>query len=373
MNMKFKKGFAALYSALTLAFSGMTALPANAQETLNPEAREDFNASVINLVADQVYAEPGETVEYSVYVLNNSVFSICHFTLNYDNNLTPELLEGYEHIPMAKVTYNRDITEDLNGNGSVLNDELCILGLLFGAPLYGGTDKSGKLATVWFTVPETAKAGDIFSITLDVSRFQYDSENVNYAALDGWIQIKEPTSNPETTTSTTTTETTTSTATTETTTSTATTETTTSTTTTETTTSTTTTETTTSTATTETTTSTTTTETTTSTETTETTTSTTTTETTTSTTTTEPTALTMGDIDGNGAVELDDAQLALAAYTNQLAHKPSGLNAEQEKAADVTGDGEVTVDDAQAILQFYTETLAHKDPTWDKILHPDNR
>ena len=346
MNMKFKKGFAALYSALTLAFSGMTALPANAQETLNPEAREDFNASVINLVADQVYAEPGETVEYSVYVLNNSVFSICHFTLNYDNNLTPELLEGYEHIPMAKVTYNRDITEDLNGNGSVLNDELCILGLLFGAPLYGGTDKSGKLATVWFTVPETAKAGDIFSITLDVSRFQYDSENVNYAALDGWIQIKEPTSNPETTTSTTTTETTTSTATTETTTSTATTETTTSTTTTETTTSTTTTETTTSTA---------------------------TTETTTSTTTTEPTALTMGDIDGNGAVELDDAQLALAAYTNQLAHKPSGLNAEQEKAADVTGDGEVTVDDAQAILQFYTETLAHKDPTWDKILHPDNR
>ncbi|MBR3268682.1 MAG: dockerin type I repeat-containing protein, partial [Oscillospiraceae bacterium] len=78
-----------------------------------------------------------------------------------------------------------------------------------------------------------------------------------------------------------------------------------------------------------------------------------------------------GDIDGNGAVELDDAQLALAAYTNQLARKPSGLSTAQEKAADVTGDGEVTVDDAQAILQFYTETLAHKNPTWDKILHPD--
>lgn len=76
-----------------------------------------------------------------------------------------------------------------------------------------------------------------------------------------------------------------------------------------------------------------------------------------------------GDIDGNGAVELDDAQLALAAYTNQLAHKPSGLSTAQEKAADVTGDGEVTVDDAQAILQFYTETLAGKNPTWDKILH----
>ena len=85
----------------------------------------------------------------------------------------------------------------------------------------------------------------------------------------------------------------------------------------------------------------------------------------------KPPAYIMGDTDGNGAVELDDAQLALAAYTNQLAHKPSGLNDEQEKAADVTGDGEVTVDDAQAILQYYTETLAHKDPTWDKILHPD--
>ncbi|MBR3268866.1 MAG: dockerin type I repeat-containing protein [Oscillospiraceae bacterium] len=78
----------------------------------------------------------------------------------------------------------------------------------------------------------------------------------------------------------------------------------------------------------------------------------------------------LGDVDGNGAIELDDAQLALAAYTNQLAHKPSGLNTTQEQAADVTGDGDVTVDDAQAILQYYTETLAHKNPTWDKILHP---
>ena len=84
----------------------------------------------------------------------------------------------------------------------------------------------------------------------------------------------------------------------------------------------------------------------------------------------EPAAL-KGDVDGNGAIELDDAQLALAAYTNQLAHKPSGLTAAQEQTADVSGDGEVTVDDAQAILQYYTETLAHKNPTWDKILNPN--
>jgi len=78
-----------------------------------------------------------------------------------------------------------------------------------------------------------------------------------------------------------------------------------------------------------------------------------------------------GDVDGDGDVSVEDAQMTLQAYTNLLAGKDSGLTAEQAIAADVNGDGEVTVEDAQSILQYYTEALAGKNPTWDKILHPN--
>ena len=78
-----------------------------------------------------------------------------------------------------------------------------------------------------------------------------------------------------------------------------------------------------------------------------------------------------GDVDCNGEVAIEDAQLALMEYTVLLAHKDSVLTPTEQKIADVNGDGAVTIDDAQAILQYYTEMLAQKNPTWDKILHPE--
>lgn len=81
--------------------------------------------------------------------------------------------------------------------------------------------------------------------------------------------------------------------------------------------------------------------------------------------------VTLGDVNEDEEVTVDDAQIALQAYTNLLAGKDSGLNPAQEKAADVNIDGAVTVEDAQAILQYYTNVLAKKDPTWEEILHPE--
>ena len=76
----------------------------------------------------------------------------------------------------------------------------------------------------------------------------------------------------------------------------------------------------------------------------------------------------LGDVNGNGEIAADDAQIALKAYVNMLAGKESGLTAAQQQAADIDGDGEVTATDAQIILKYYVNTLAGKEVTWESLL-----
>lgn len=76
-----------------------------------------------------------------------------------------------------------------------------------------------------------------------------------------------------------------------------------------------------------------------------------------------------GDVNGDGAVSIEDAQLTLKTYVNSLAGINMKLNADQIKAADVDGNGEISVKDAQWILKYYTEkTVAGKEITWNDIL-----
>ena len=76
-----------------------------------------------------------------------------------------------------------------------------------------------------------------------------------------------------------------------------------------------------------------------------------------------------GDINGDGTVSVDDAQLTLKAYTERIAGNDMKLTAEQIKAADVDGSGEISVEDAQWLLKYYTEKhVAGNDITWDDIL-----
>ena len=81
------------------------------------------------------------------------------------------------------------------------------------------------------------------------------------------------------------------------------------------------------------------------------------------------TELVNGDVNGDGTVSVEDAQLALKAYTNRIAGKGTGLTDEQIKAANVNGDEELSVDDAQNILKYYTQKyVAGRDITWEDIL-----
>ncbi|MBP0966295.1 MAG: hypothetical protein J5722_01560, partial [Oscillospiraceae bacterium] len=78
-----------------------------------------------------------------------------------------------------------------------------------------------------------------------------------------------------------------------------------------------------------------------------------------------------GDVNLDGEVSVDDAQLALRAYANRIAGNPTGLDAQQTKNADVNEDGEISVDDAQNILIYYVNnTVAGKVLTWEELLAP---
>ena len=74
-------------------------------------------------------------------------------------------------------------------------------------------------------------------------------------------------------------------------------------------------------------------------------------------------------MDGNGAVSIEDVQIALQAYTLRISGKDTGLTDKQIKAADVNADGELSVDDVQNILIYYVNnTVAQKVLTWEDIL-----
>ena len=93
-----------------------------------------------------------------------------------------------------------------------------------------------------------------------------------------------------------------------------------------------------------------------------------TTVTTSETTPTEPEYL-LGDINDDGEVSVEDAQLALLEYVNAMTGLESSLTDRQKLAADVNGDKEISVEDAQTILLYYvSNTLSGENVTWDDLL-----
>ena len=86
------------------------------------------------------------------------------------------------------------------------------------------------------------------------------------------------------------------------------------------------------------------------------------------TTPTEPEHLT-GDINDDGEIGVEDAQLALLEYVNAMTGLDSSLTEKQKLAGDVNGDKEISVEDAQTILIYYvSNTLSGQNVTWDDLL-----
>ena len=74
-----------------------------------------------------------------------------------------------------------------------------------------------------------------------------------------------------------------------------------------------------------------------------------------------------GDLNGDGAVSADDAQLALQAYVRGMTGKADGLSGYRRAAADVNADGELTAADPQMILHYYVICLAGKEADWAEL------
>ena len=68
------------------------------------------------------------------------------------------------------------------------------------------------------------------------------------------------------------------------------------------------------------------------------------------------------DINSDGSVAADDAQMVLREYVFILAGKPCTFTKEQRLCADVTNDNRIAANDAQVILRYYTDVLALKVP-----------
>lgn len=71
-----------------------------------------------------------------------------------------------------------------------------------------------------------------------------------------------------------------------------------------------------------------------------------------------------GDFDGDGTVDVSDAQQTLNAYAELLSDKPAEIVPAASAACDISGDGRLDAEDAQAILLYYSETLAGNTPHW---------
>lgn len=77
----------------------------------------------------------------------------------------------------------------------------------------------------------------------------------------------------------------------------------------------------------------------------------------------------LGDVNDDGEISVEDAQLTLIEYVNSISGLESDFNEKQKLAGDVNCDNEISVEDAQTILLYYvSNTLSGESITWDDLL-----
>lgn len=195
--------------ACSVAALGALGISASAQVDTELDERTDLVAGKTNIVAGIVEAEAGETVKFPVYVANNTGYAATGVRLIYDEKLAP-VLKANGNPTTKKDDAGDDVTMTFSHNPE---KRIIALGTMGTEPEVD----SGVMYTVEITVPETAKPGDKFPMTIEIDKWLDEKvQPVDHATVNGYIFIKII--GETTTTTTTTTETTTETTTTTTTT-----------------------------------------------------------------------------------------------------------------------------------------------------------
>lgn len=191
-----KKAIAIVCSTAAVFGLTATALNAMAFESVDLDDRSsELKSGVLNLIADEVYAEPGETVSFRVMVKENSGYAPSGLRLFYDSALKPVLNEEGTKpvIEWGEGSYGltRSYTVNLEKNliaYSSMGTENCTY--------------DGVIYTVQFQVPADAKTGTEYPLSLEVDKLE-NSRTVplDHNTVDGWIRIKDAeTTAPVTTT-----------------------------------------------------------------------------------------------------------------------------------------------------------------------------
>ncbi|MBQ5335301.1 MAG: LPXTG cell wall anchor domain-containing protein [Oscillospiraceae bacterium] len=198
MSISIIKKAAALFCSAAAALSMSAVLSASAAGSATFEAQE-------------VYADPGETVHYEVYLKDNPGYAALGLPLVFDERLT---VVGANGTDISTSSYA--LGEASNPNG-ILNYNGSKHIIAYSSSSSGSNkNESGLLYKVDIKVPDDAQPGDTFEMKLmnsdgEAKPKQFVDENsaaLGYVMDHGWIKIKEittTTTESETTVTTTTT------------------------------------------------------------------------------------------------------------------------------------------------------------------------
>jgi hypothetical protein len=171
-------------AAIGLAASAMTAFAFQPVD-LDDRASE-LKSGITNIIADEVYAEPGETVSYRVMIQNNKGYGPSGIALNYDAALTP-VLEANGVKPALKWG---DGSYGLTKSYSI-NKEKHLLGI--GTTGTDNCEKDGVIYTAQFVVPADAKENTVYPMTLTIDKFlDAATDPVANNPVNGWIRVRKP-------------------------------------------------------------------------------------------------------------------------------------------------------------------------------------
>ena len=183
-----KKSMIARAAAVVCSIASLAALgiAATAQTDIPVENRKDeLVADRVNVIAGQVQAKPGETVQFPVYIQQNTEtgFAATGICLSYDEALTVQLKEDGK--PFAKL---KDVASEAGLSSSFdVNEEKHLLALCTMGQENATGD--GLFFVVRFTVPENPTKLK-YPVKLTVEQFFDDKPSpVPAASLDGYIEI----------------------------------------------------------------------------------------------------------------------------------------------------------------------------------------
>lgn len=179
---KFAKTAAVVCGIILLVMIGIAA---SVKQTQEIPKRDDIVADKTNIIAGIVTAQPGEKVEFPIYVVNNAHggFAIAGIRLFHDEKLIVSLNQQGE--PVTKMGVAADDFECAFS----YNKDNCCVGLAMFSDNCENDD--GVIATIEITVPSDARDGDKYPITVDIDKLtNKDLQPIGYAAVNGYIIIQ---------------------------------------------------------------------------------------------------------------------------------------------------------------------------------------